>query len=50
MGTRQGGLPRWEFHLPDFVLPDFGFHGNPGAGRWRAWLEAKPLERKERGR
>lgn len=30
METRQWGLPKWEFHLPDFVLPDFGFHGNSG--------------------
>lgn len=30
METKQWGLPKWEFHLPDFVLLDFGFHGNSG--------------------
>lgn len=30
METRQWGLPKWEFHLPDFALRDFGFRGNRG--------------------
>jgi hypothetical protein len=41
METRQWGLPKWEFHLPDFILLDFGFHGNLGVGRWRAWPVAE---------
>lgn len=39
MESRQWGLLKWEFHLPDFVLLDFGFHGNlslegEGSGSW----------------
>lgn len=30
METRQWALPKWEFHLPDSVLLDSGFHGNLG--------------------
>lgn len=32
-GNQAVGLRKWEFHLPDFVLLDFGFHGNLGVGR-----------------
>lgn len=40
MESRQWGLPKWEFHLPDFVLLDFGFHGNLGleGGGSGSWL------------
>lgn len=38
-GKQAIGLLKWEFHLPDFVLLDFGFHGNlslegEGSGSW----------------